>query len=95
MITSNGTAAKAKEALQIELDKAVDLRQERMAKMVSTKNTLVKAKLKTGDTRKELDNRVKLRDGQYYQTWTCPNMKWMKRFMPEKDNPEDIYRSIR
>ena len=95
MLNANGTADKAKTVLQEQLEQARDLRQERTTKMVNTKNTLLKARLKTSDSKKELDTRVKLRDGQYYQNWTCPNMKWMKRFMPEKDNPEDIYRSIR
>ena len=66
LITANGSAEKAKVKVVTQLETASETRQDRTAKMVRTKETLTKAKLKSGDTRKELKSRVELRDGKYW-----------------------------
>lgn len=95
LITANGSSIeKAKNKVESQLEAASILRQDRAARVVKIRDSLKTCKFKTSN-RKDDDTRIVLRDGRYYQMWHNPNPKWMKRFMPEKDNPNDVYLSIR
>ena len=80
--------------LETQVDEANDARIEKQAKVVSLQKTLVSCKLKPS-SKKDDDSRVSLRNGKYYQNWTTPCPKFMKRFQPDKDDPEHLYREIR
>ena len=95
VLKNNGDDPKvAKEKVEAKLEEATILRQDRAARVVKLRDTLKTCRLKPG-SRKEDDTKIVLRDGKYYQMWTNPCHKWMKRFMPEKEKPEDVYLSIR
>ena len=85
---------KAIEVLLKDLEAADTVRIEKQAKVVNLRKTLVNCKLKA-PSRKEDEMKVVLRNGKYYQNWSTPCSKFMKRFQPEKDNPERLYREIR
>lgn len=85
---------KALEVLETDLEQADTARIEKQAKLVSIRKTLVSCKLKA-PSRKDDDMKVILRNGKYYQNWTTPCAKFMKRFQPDKDDPEQLYREIR
>ena len=94
VVTANSSLDKAKEKVDEQLEQAAIVRQDRAARVVKLRDTLKTCKLKA-NSRKDDDTKIVLRDGRYFQMWNNPCHKWMKRFMPEKENPEDVYLSIR
>ena len=96
MIQSNGDAEKAKIKVQKNLEEATILRQDRASRLVKIKKDLKECRLRPG-ANLDTTNRVEFRkeDSSYWQVWNNPCHKFMKRFMPEKEKPDDIYLSIR
>ena len=85
---------KAISVLEKDLETADAGRIEKQAKVVSLRKTLVSCKLKA-PSRKDDEMKVVLRNGKYYQSWTTPCQKFMKRLQPDKDDPKQLYREIR
>ena len=80
--------------LDKQIEEANDDRIEKQAKVVGLQKTLVSCKMKP-TSKKDDDQRLILRNGKYYQNWTTPCPKFMKRFQPDKDDPDQLYREIR
>ena len=85
--------AKAVIKLEQEVDTADTLRLEKQTKLVNIRKTLLSCK--KDNKKKEDEDRIVCRGGSYYQNWTTPCPKFMKRFQPEKDDPNMLYREIR
>ena len=63
--------------------------------VVELRKTLLNSKIKPSSRGKDDDGRVIARGGGYYQNWTTPCPKFMKRFQPERECPIRIYEELR
>ena len=81
--------------LETKIETADADRISKQKAVVELRKTLLNSKIKPSGRAKDDDGRVVARGGSYYQNWTTPCPKFMKRFQPEKECPIRIYEELR
>ena len=81
--------------LESKIETADAERIARQKTVVEIRKTLISSAVKPSSRLKDEEGRVVLRGGNYYQSWTTPCPKFMKRFQPEKECPNRIYEELR